>query len=66
MHKEGDTFVLDVPELERIAGKAGVTGAEIRWQLRGQLARLGVDKALGKAGVRPGDKVRCGNLEWDW
>ena len=32
----------------------------------GLLQRLGVSKALEKAGVKPGDRVRCGNLEWEW
>jgi hypothetical protein len=27
---------------------------------------LGVSRALEKAGVKPGDRVRCGSLEWDW
>ncbi|GAH87405.1 unnamed protein product, partial [marine sediment metagenome] len=40
--------------------------AEVRWQLKRQLARLGVSKALERAGIKPGDRVRCGNLEWDW
>ena len=31
-----------------------------------QLAWLGVTKALERAGVKPGDKVRCGNFEWEW
>ena len=66
VHKEGDEFILSVPELERIVAGAGVSTSELRWQLRSQLARLGVNKALEKAGVKPGDKIRCGNLEWEW
>ena len=23
-------------------------------------------EAFGEAGIKPGDRVRCGNLEWDW
>jgi len=63
VHKEGDTFVVAAPELERIVGRVDVTtpGA-----LRSPLKRLGLIKALHKAGVKPGDKVRCGNLEWEW
>ena len=26
----------------------------------------GLKKALEKAGVKPGDRIRCGNLEWEW
>ncbi len=66
VHKEGDTFVVVAPELERIVARTGVTGAEVHQQIKRQLARLGVSRALEKAGVKPGDRVRCGNLEWEW
>jgi GTP-binding protein len=66
VHKEGDTFVVDSPELERIVAKADVSNPEVCGQIRRQFARLGVNRALEKAGVKPGDKVRCGNLEWEW
>ena len=66
VRREGDVFVVAVPELERIITRTGVADTEVRWQLRRQLARMGVNKALEKAGVKPGDRVRCGNLEWEW
>jgi len=66
VHKEGDTFVVVAPGLERILARTDVTSPGVRGQLRRQLARLGVGKALEKSGVKPGDRVRCGNLEWDW
>ena len=66
VHKEGDTFVVVVPKLERIVAGTGLTGSEVHWQLKRQLARLGAGKALEKAGIKPGDKVRCGSLELEW
>jgi len=66
VQKEGGVFVVRVPELERIVTRGGVNGAEVHWQLKRQLTRLGVDKALEKAGIKPGDRVRCGSLEWEW
>ncbi len=36
---------------------------------QGQIARLAsqrLQQQLELAGVKPGDKVRCGNLEWEW
>ena len=66
VHKERDVFVVAVPELERLKTRDGVADAEIRSQLRRQLVRTGVAKALEKAGIRPGDRVRCGDLEWEW
>ncbi len=62
VHKEGDTFVVVAPELERIFTRTDITSLGVR----GQLRRLGVSKALERAGVKPGDRVRCGNLEWEW
>ena len=66
VHKEGDTFVVVAPELERIVAKTDMSSPEVRRQIRRQFNRLGVSKALEKAGVKPGDKVRCGSLEWEW
>ncbi len=62
----GDEFVLSAPTVERIVAGAGVSPSELRWQLNSQLIRLGVNKALEKAGVKPGDKIRCGELTWEW
>jgi len=63
VHKEGDTFVVEAPQLERIVGRVDAASPGV---LRNYLRRLGLIKALHKAGVKPGDKVRCGNLEWEW
>ena len=66
VRKEGDTFVVTVPELERIITRPGEASSDPPAELRQQLARLGVTRALEKAGVKPGNKVRCGNFEWEW
>ncbi|MBA7487077.1 GTPase Obg [subsurface metagenome] len=66
VHKEGDTFVVVAPELERIVTGADMTSPGVHRQLKRQLARLEVGRALEKAGIKPGDRVRCGNLEWEW
>jgi GTP-binding protein len=66
VHREGDTFVVVAPELERIVARTDVSSPEVRGQIRRQFNRLGVSRALEKAGVKPGDKVRCGDLEWEW
>jgi len=66
VHKEGNTFVVVAPKLERIVARVDMANPRVRWQLKRQLGKLGVNKALEKAGVKPGDKVRCGNLEWEW
>jgi GTP-binding protein len=66
VNKEGDTFVVEAPALERIIARSDVADAGVRWQINQQVDRLGVNRALKKAGVVPGDRVRCGELEWEW
>jgi len=66
VYKEGNTFVVVAPELERIVARTDETSSGVRWQLSRQLGKLGISKALERAGVKPGDRVRCGDLEWDW
>jgi GTP-binding protein len=66
VRREGETFVIQVSELERVVAMRGVTADELRAQLKHQLSRVGVIKELEKAGIKPGNKVRCGTLEWEW
>ncbi|OGO30377.1 MAG: hypothetical protein A2Z29_10010 [Chloroflexi bacterium RBG_16_56_11] len=62
----GDEFVITAPGLDRIMVGTGVGPGELRWQLNYQLTGMGVNKILKKAGAKPGDKVRCGELTWEW
>ncbi len=66
VRKEGETFVIQFSELERIVAMRGVSEDELRAQLKQKLSRAGVVKELEKAGIKPGNKVRCGTLEWEW
>lgn len=53
--REGDTFVVLAPELERIIAGTDLTDPEARRQLTRYISRPVVSKALEKAGVKPGD-----------
>ncbi len=66
VRKEGGVFIVEAPTLERITMLRGATSVEIMMELKKKFERLGVNKALAKAGIKPGDKVRCGTLEWEW
>jgi Obg family GTPase CgtA-like protein len=66
VHKEGDTFVVVAPGLERMMGRMDISSYQVHQQLKRQLTRLGVSKSLEKAGIKRGDRVRCGDLEWEW
>jgi len=63
--KEGDTFVVVAPELERLVAGSDTSNTEVRGQLRQRVTRV-AGKALEKAGIKLGDKMRCGDLEWEW
>ena len=66
VRKEGETFILQAPEFERIVAGSDLTDAEVRRQCIRQLGQSSVKKVLEKVGVKPGDRVRCGTLEWRW
>ncbi len=66
VRKEEDTFIIDSHELERMVSRVDINNPEVYWQMQRQLGRLGVSKAMQKAGAQPGDKVRCGQSEWEW
>jgi GTP-binding protein len=66
VHKDGDVFVVVAPELERIVARVDISQPVVYAQVRRELDKLGVSQALRKAGAEPGDKVRCGAVEWDW
>jgi len=64
--KEGDVFIVYSHDLERVAARVDLEDPAVRWQLRGLLIRKGAGKVLEKSGIKGGDKVRCGNAEWEW
>ena len=64
--REGDVFVITFPELERIVARVDMTDPTVKGQVRGQMTRLHIDKALEKAGIKRGDKIRCSATEWEW
>ncbi len=64
--KDGEVYVVEVAGMARLITPGGVATSEVSWNLKKQLARLGVSKTLEKAGIKPGDKVRCGNIELEW
>ena len=64
--KEGDTFVVSVPGLERIVVGPGGRDAQVVELFRRRLLRSGISRSLKRSGVKPGDKIRLGSVEWEW
>lgn len=63
---EDGTCTVHSADLERFYSAAGVSPGELRAQIVFQLERMGAYKALEKAGVKPGDTVKCGEVTWIW
>lgn len=64
--KEGGVFVVELQSLSRMISDTGENTPQLLRHVREHLSRQGLDRAMGKAGAKPGDKVRCGIVEWDW
>jgi GTP-binding protein len=52
--------------IERIAAQTDFAVDESAERFQRDLARLGVDAELRRAGIRPGDLVRIGATELEW
>jgi GTP-binding protein len=52
--------------VERIAAMTPFVLPEAAARFQRQLRAMGVEEALQKAGVRPGDMVRIGERELEW
>jgi GTP-binding protein len=52
--------------IERLAAQTDFENEESAERFQRDLARLGVDRELVKAGVMPGDSVRIGSVELEW
>ena len=59
-------FDIRGPALERMAAMLRSDLPEAVERFQKELKRIGIDKALAKAGVAEGDEVRCGSLAFEW
>src|SRR3954468_2479638 len=71
----GDGFTLERADglyqvrgkrIERLVAQTNFDNEESAERFQRDLARLGVDTALRRAGVRPGDTVQIGDTELEW
>ena len=63
---ENDVYVVDAPGVERIAERIDYEDWTARMQLYRHMQKTGVVRALEEAGIKQGDTVRLGTVEWDW
>ncbi len=66
VQRQGNVFVVHAPSAERLVKMTDMDHLQARRQFMQRLERLGVNDALEKAGVKPGDTVRLGRIEFEW
>ncbi|MFP3902245.1 MAG: GTPase ObgE [Acidimicrobiia bacterium] len=66
VRREGGGWVVDGREAVRAVALSDLTRHDAQAEARRRLRRLGIDRALARAGARPGDHVRIGGLEFEY
>ena len=66
IEREADAWRVRGVRVERVAAMTPFMIPEAVARFQRQLRAMGVEAALGEAGVRPGDLVRIGNRELEW
>lgn len=66
VRREGGRFVVEGREAVRAVALSDLTDPDALALAQGRLRRLGVDRALARAGAREGDPVQIGDLVFDY
>jgi len=66
LEREDEAFRVRGRRIERIAVQTNFDVEESAERFQRDLDRLGIDGALRRAGVQPGDTVRIGRVEFEW
>ena len=64
--RSGQGFVVEGRQAVRAVAVTDLTDADALAMVQRRLRRLGVDRALARAGARAGDSVTIGDLEFEW
>jgi GTP-binding protein len=59
-------YVVRGEQAEEAALKLGAGGYEALDELQERLRRMGLERAMRRAGGRPGDRIRVGEVEMEW
>ena len=66
VEREGDAFRVRGRRVERLAAQTNFDNEESAERFQRDLAKLGVERELRRAGVEAGDTVRIGGQELEW
>jgi GTP-binding protein len=66
VEREEDGYRVIGRRIERLAAQTNFENPESAERFQRDLARLGIERELVRAGVGPGDSVRIGRVELEW
>jgi GTP-binding protein len=66
VQREGEGYRVVGRRIERLAAQTNFDNPESAERFQRDLARLGVERELVRAGVVAGDSVHFGNVELEW
>lgn len=66
LEREDGAYRLRGKRIERLVAQTNFENEESAGRFQRELVRLGIDRALRRAGVRTGDSVRIGSRELEW
>jgi len=61
-----DAFILSDPAVERLLTNLDLEDEEDLQEFNNTLEKLGINKMLKDAGIKSGDTVKTGEMEWEW
>jgi GTP-binding protein len=64
--RQGSVFVVEGREAARAVAVSDLTNLDALEHVHRRLKRIGVDRALSRAGARDGDAVRIGELSFTY
>ena len=66
VERQGGGFVLTGRDIERAVAVSDLNDPDALIYVQRRLRRMGVDRALRRAGARDGDAVRIGDMSFEW
>jgi GTPase len=66
LEREDEAYRVTGKRIERVVAQTNFENEESAQRFQRELVRTGIDGALRKAGIRPGDAVRIGPTELEW